>query len=197
MLKVSIWALIPVEALACSGRDCLRWPIPQYQRGSMHRQQWRRMWSCAPGSLLHLVRTDDRSPTGLEYQADVVRHRFGIVCIELAEILLAPPSKSRAGCHRILRRLSRSHREAILKPSTSSLPKALLHQTTPPQRRTLLRGLKSLFHLRCDGRGHLALVSPLGSMGCIRASRITRTDRTGSLHTRGSQRQGLAAFPSS
>ena len=138
-----------------------------------------------------------RSPTGLEYRADVARHGFGIVCIELAEILLPPPSKSRAGCHRILRRLSRSHREAILKPSTSSLPKALLHQTTPPQRRTLLRGLKSLFHLRCDGRGHLALVSPLGSMGCIRASRITRTDRTGSLHTRGSQRQGLAAFPSS
>ena len=31
----------------------------------------------------------------------------------------------------------------------------------------------------------------------VRASRITRTDRTGTLHTRGSQRQGLAAFPSS
>ena len=31
----------------------------------------------------------------------------------------------------------------------------------------------------------------------VRASRITRTDRTDTLHTRGSQRQGLAAFPSS
>src|SRR5215467_10389900 len=27
-------------------------------------------------------------PTGLEYRADVARHRFGIVCIALAEILL-------------------------------------------------------------------------------------------------------------
>ena len=184
MLLLLPWMLDRGERSSCSGCG-----------GSLRRNPL--AGACQKASLLRLVWTYDRSPTGLEYRADVARHQFGIVCIELAEILLAPPSKSRAGCHRILRRVSRSHREAILKPSTSSLPKALLHQTTPPQRRTLLRGLKSLFHLRCDGRGHLALVSPLGSMGCIRASRITRTDRTGSLHTRGSQRQGLAAFPSS
>jgi len=34
------------------------------------------------GISLRLVWTYDTSPTGLEYQADVARHRFGIVCIE-------------------------------------------------------------------------------------------------------------------
>ena len=82
--SLSIWASIAVEALACSGRLL---PVVHPTRparinapAAMAAKLVLRI-----SSLLRLVRTYDRSPTGLEYQADVDRHRFRIVCIGRAD----------------------------------------------------------------------------------------------------------------
>src|SRR5215469_2004370 len=82
--SVSIWASIAVEALACSG---LLLPVvhPTIPARINAPAAMAAKLVLRISSLLRLVRTYDRSPTGLEYQADVDRHRFRIVCIGRAD----------------------------------------------------------------------------------------------------------------
>src|SRR5262249_22817135 len=77
---MSIWASIAVEALACSGLllPPVHPTIPARINAPAAMVAKLVLRIC---SLLRMVRTYDRSPTGLEYQADVARHRFRIVCI--------------------------------------------------------------------------------------------------------------------
>src|SRR5262249_1754054 len=81
---MSIWASIPVEALACSGLllPPVHPTIPARIKAPAAMIARLVLRIC---SLLRLVRTYDRSATGLEYQADFARHRFRIVCIGRAD----------------------------------------------------------------------------------------------------------------
>src|SRR5215475_279792 len=82
--SLSIRASIAVEALACSGRllPVVHPTIPARINAPAAMVAKLVLRIC---SLLRMVRTYDRSPTGLEYQADVARHRFRIVCIGRAD----------------------------------------------------------------------------------------------------------------
>jgi hypothetical protein len=78
-----IWASIEVEALASSGR--LTHPAPAIPAriktpAAIAMNVVLRIWF-SPSSDMNL----DGNPTGLQYHADVIRHQFGIVCIELAD----------------------------------------------------------------------------------------------------------------